>query len=81
MDINNIGVVGAGTMGNGIAHVFSLFNFNVTLVDISQDIVDRALKNIKSNMTRQLNKGHIDNDKLVESFNRIVICEFELNRI
>ena len=71
MNINNVGVVGAGTMGNGIAHVFSLFNFNVTLVDIRQDILDRALKNIKSNMTRQLNKGHIDNDKLVESFNRI----------
>ena len=41
--IENIGVVGSGTMGNGIAHVFSLSKFKVTLVDLDKSILDRQL--------------------------------------
>ena len=45
--IKNITVIGAGTMGNGIAHTFAQNNFNVNLVDISSESLDKALKNIE----------------------------------
>lgn len=56
----NISVIGAGTMGNGIAHVFAQNNFKVNLIDVSQDALDRALKIIESNLERQVQKGSID---------------------
>ena len=37
--MNKVGIVGSGTMGNGIAHVFAIYGYNVTLVDISQKII------------------------------------------
>ena len=48
--MKNIAVIGAGTMGNGIAHVFLLYNFKVLLVDVNIDIISSALNNIKKNM-------------------------------
>ena len=66
-----IGIIGAGTMGNGIAHVFSLFNFKVTLVDIDESVLDIAKTIIIHNMNRQLNKGVIDNAKLQSSIDNI----------
>lgn len=56
----NIAVIGAGTMGNGIAHVFAQFGYKVTLVDISQTALNQALQTIDRNADRQLNKGLID---------------------
>lgn len=56
MDIKNVTVVGAGTMGNGIAHVFASSGFDVTLVDIKQEFLDRALAVISKNMDRQIKK-------------------------
>ena len=52
-----IGVLGAGTMGNGIAHVFSLYNHNVILVDVEKEILEDALGTIKNNLDRQLKKN------------------------
>ena len=66
-----IGVIGAGTMGNGIAHVFSLFDYNVVLVDLNKDILDSALKIIDNNMNRQVNKGLFDENKKKYSFDKI----------
>ncbi len=57
MNIKNIAVIGAGTMGNGIAHAFSQKNFIVYLVDSEQAYLDNAIKNISSNMDRQIKKG------------------------
>ena len=57
--IETIGVIGAGQMGNGIAHVAALAGFNVILTDISPTKLDEALGLIRKNMTRQLNKGTI----------------------
>ena len=57
--MNNITVIGAGTMGNGIAHVFSQTGFQVTLVDISQDALDRALATIGKNLDRMIKKEKI----------------------
>jgi 3-hydroxybutyryl-CoA dehydrogenase len=57
--MERIGVIGAGTMGNGIAHVFAQFGCAVTLVDVKQEFLDRALATIKTNLERQARKGII----------------------
>lgn len=54
--IKKIGVIGAGTMGNGIAHVFALSGWPVVLVDTKKELLDRGLSTIKSNLERQLSK-------------------------
>jgi len=55
----NITVIGAGAMGNGIAHVFAMKNYKVNLVDISQDALDKALKTIEKNLERMVKKERI----------------------
>jgi 3-hydroxybutyryl-CoA dehydrogenase len=59
----NISVIGAGTMGNGIAHVFAQTQFKVNLIDVSQDDLDRALKTIATNLDRQVAKGSLTEDQ------------------
>jgi len=56
MAIKRIGVIGSGTMGNGIAHVFAQNGYEVVLVDIQQDFLDRALAVIGKNLDRQIKK-------------------------
>ena len=60
--MKNITVIGSGTMGNGIAHVFAQHNFKVNLVDISQDALDRAIATITKNLDRMVAKGSISED-------------------
>jgi 3-hydroxybutyryl-CoA dehydrogenase len=55
--MNNITVIGAGTMGNGIAHVFAQYGFRVTLVDVSAPALEKALATIGKNLDRQVSKG------------------------
>jgi 3-hydroxybutyryl-CoA dehydrogenase len=55
--MNTMAVVGAGTMGNGIAHVFAQAGWRVALVDVSRPALDRALETIRRNMDRQIKKG------------------------
>ncbi len=50
MDIKNIAIIGAGTMGNGIAHVFAQNGFKVSLVDVSQPQLDKAINTIHKNL-------------------------------
>jgi 3-hydroxybutyryl-CoA dehydrogenase len=57
MDIERIGVIGAGQMGNGIAHVAALAGYSVVLTDVSRDLVDRARATIAKNLDRQISKG------------------------
>lgn len=57
--IKNVSVIGAGTMGNGIAHVFAMNNYKTTLVDISQPALDKALATITKNLDRMVSKGSI----------------------
>ncbi|RWR33867.1 3-hydroxybutyryl-CoA dehydrogenase [Sinirhodobacter populi] len=59
MAIEKVGIVGAGQMGNGIAHVFALAGYDVLLNDISQDSIDKALKTVTKNLDRQVSKGKI----------------------
>lgn len=56
MSIQHVTVIGSGTMGNGIAHVFAQYGFEVSLVDINQQALDRALQTISSNLDRQVKK-------------------------
>jgi 3-hydroxybutyryl-CoA dehydrogenase len=59
MQIKQVGVVGAGTMGNGIAHVFARAGYAVILYDVEQRFLDRALKTISKNLARETSKGKI----------------------
>ncbi|MGA8770657.1 MAG: 3-hydroxybutyryl-CoA dehydrogenase [Rhodomicrobium sp.] len=64
--IRTVGIIGAGQMGNGIAHVVSLAGYNVLLNDISRERVESALATINGNMSRQVHRGKItseDRDK------------------
>lgn len=60
--MKNITVIGAGTMGNGIAHVFAQNNFKVHLVDISQEALDKAVSIISKNLDRMISKERITED-------------------
>ena len=64
-------VVGSGTMGNGIAHVFAQYGYPVMLCDVKQELLDRALKMIQSNLERQLKKGTITEEQKVLTLGRI----------
>jgi 3-hydroxybutyryl-CoA dehydrogenase len=57
--MKNVAVIGAGTMGNGIAHVFAQFNHQVHLIDVSQTALDKAIATIEKNLDRQVSKEAI----------------------
>lgn len=57
--MNNIAVIGSGTMGNGIAHVFAQYGYKVSLIDISEDALKKAMATIDKNLSRQVEKGSI----------------------
>jgi 3-hydroxybutyryl-CoA dehydrogenase len=59
MDIRLVGVVGAGQMGNGIAHVFALSGYDVLMTDISEDSLARALVTVDRNIERQVTRGKV----------------------
>jgi 3-hydroxybutyryl-CoA dehydrogenase len=60
MQIKTVGLIGAGQMGAGIAHVIALHGYDVVLYDVSPDRVTACLETIKKNMARQVSRGHID---------------------
>ena len=69
--MKNITVIGAGTMGNGIAHVFAQSGFNVNLVDVSQDSLERGLKTIAGNLERMIAKAKITEEDKTATLNNI----------
>ncbi|MGA7837336.1 MAG: 3-hydroxybutyryl-CoA dehydrogenase [Ignavibacteriaceae bacterium] len=71
MDIKNVSVIGGGTMGNGIAHVFALKGFKVNLVEMTQELVDKAIATITKNLDRQVKKEIIDETAKNDTLNRI----------
>ncbi len=69
--MKKISVIGSGTMGNGIAHVFAQNEFKVSLIDISQVALDNALKKINNNLDRLVKKEVIDENKKQETISNI----------
>jgi 3-hydroxybutyryl-CoA dehydrogenase len=72
MNIHKVGVVGAGTMGNGIAHVFARAGYEVVLCDVEQAFLDRALATIGKNIDREIAKGKGTPDDKASALKRIV---------
>jgi len=71
MEIRRVGIVGAGTMGNGIAHVFARCGYSVVLCDVEQRFLDRALDTITRNLDRELAKNKITADDKAAALKRI----------
>tara|TARA_B100000674_G_scaffold246295_1_gene202961 strand:- start:562 stop:1452 length:891 start_codon:yes stop_codon:yes gene_type:complete len=69
--MNNIAVIGAGTMGNGIAHVFAQSGYQVSLIDLSEEALERALRTITKNLERQLAKEKISAEDKAQTLDRI----------
>ncbi len=63
MEIKKIAVIGAGTMGNGIVHTFAQFGFEIMMIDVKQDFIDRGLTTITNNLDRQIKKGTVSEDE------------------
>jgi 3-hydroxybutyryl-CoA dehydrogenase len=70
-EIRTVGVVGGGTMGNGIAHVFAQNGHNVVLVEVDADRLDKAIGTIRANLERQVKKGTLDADAASAAVERI----------
>jgi len=71
MEVKRVGVVGAGTMGNGIAHVFARSGYQVLLCDVEQRFLDRALDTIGKNLDREVAKNEITADDKSSALKRI----------
>ena len=71
MAIQRVGIVGAGTMGNGIAHVFARSGYEVLLCDVEQKFLDRALQTITKNLDREVAKNKISQGQKSETLSRI----------
>jgi len=71
MEIKSVGVVGAGTMGNGIAHVFARSGFHVLLCDVEQRFLDRGLETIGKNLEREVAKNRITAEQRAAALGRI----------
>jgi 3-hydroxybutyryl-CoA dehydrogenase len=69
--MKNISVIGSGTMGNGIAHVFAQHGFKVSLVDLEPEYLEKALATISKNLDRQVAKGILTEDQKIETIERI----------
>ena len=73
MSVQHTAVVGAGTMGNGIAHVFALHGYDVTLIDLDESLLDDARTTIESNLSRQVNKDVITADEKDAALDRLAL--------
>lgn len=71
MAINKVTVIGSGTMGNGIAHVFALNGYKVMLIDIKDEFIQRGLDTIKKNLERQLKKETITQEQMDSALGNI----------
>jgi 3-hydroxybutyryl-CoA dehydrogenase len=71
MNLQNIGVIGAGTMGNGIAQVCAVAGFNVTLIDIADSALQKALATVGKNLDRQVSKGTLSEEQKLAALDKI----------
>ncbi|WP_291336629.1 3-hydroxybutyryl-CoA dehydrogenase [Albidovulum sp.] len=75
MEITSVGIVGAGQMGNGIAHVFALAGYDVLLTDVSHEALDKALALIDRNLERQASRGKITAEDRTAALGRIATTQ------
>ncbi len=73
MEIRKLGVIGAGTMGNGIAHVFARSGYEVVLCDVEQRFLDRGLATIDKNLEREVAKSKITAQEKAAALGRIAL--------
>ena len=71
MNLQHIGVIGAGTMGNGIAQVCAVAGFQVTLIDIAQSALQKALATVGKNLDRQVAKGSLSQEQKLAALDKI----------
>lgn len=69
--MRNIAVIGSGTMGNGIAHIFAQHGFAVSLIDVSEEVLNKALATIAKNLDRQVAKGSLSEDQKADTLAHI----------
>ena len=69
--MKNIAVIGAGTMGNGIAHTFAQFGYIVSLIDVAQTSLDKGMTTISKNLDRQVTKGSLSEEEKIQTLNNI----------
>jgi len=69
--MKNIAVIGSGTMGNGIAHVFALYGYKVALIDVAEEALTKGLSTIEKNLKRQVEKGTITEDTKLQALTNI----------
>ncbi|WP_425085656.1 3-hydroxybutyryl-CoA dehydrogenase [Ruegeria profundi] len=80
MEIKSVGVIGAGQMGNGIAHVLALAGYDVLVNDVNKDALDNAIKTIEGNLARQASRGKISDEAVQAALGRITTT-LELPRL
>lgn len=73
--VRRVGVIGAGQMGNGIAHVFALNGYEVLLNDLSRERIDNAIETISGNLERQVRREKISEDEMNAALDRISVAE------
>ncbi|MBL7996342.1 3-hydroxybutyryl-CoA dehydrogenase [bacterium] len=73
MEIKQVAVIGAGTMGNGIAHVFAQFGYQVKLIDVNQALLDKAKATIEKNLSRQVTKGTLTEELKLATLARVAL--------
>src|SRR5215468_9266737 len=79
MEIRHLTVIGAGTMGNGIAQVFAQHGFSVTMHDLTQGLLERGLKAVHSSLDRQIKKSTLTEAQKKETLSRLAISD-DLNQ-
>ena len=75
MQIKSVGVVGAGQMGAGIAHVVALNGYDVAIYDVAPERLEACLENIKKNLARQVSKEHIDQAAMDKALGHITLAK------
>ena len=75
MEIRSIGVIGAGQMGSGIAHVCALAGYDILIVDMSRDLAEAGVEVVRSNMERQRRRGVIDQEQMDAALGRIAVVD------
>lgn len=75
IDIKTVGIVGAGQMGSGIAHVCALGGYDVLLQDVSRERIDAGLAHVRKSLSRQVAKGVIDFDQVQTALAKITVAE------